>query len=197
LISLPVATSTLLAQLMAQAPRDRTTVGWFLGKLEERSFGLLLLVMAVIGLTPGIASFSGFLLAIPSIQMIMGRENPSLPAFLVKRTISTPHFTRWVTRIIPPLRSAEALVHPRWQLSPATTKRVVGIVNLTMAVTITLPFPFAYTIPTLVIVVIAFAYLEEDGLLLAIGYAAALLSLAFSIVQIFAALKAASFLVGL
>lgn len=182
---------------MAEAPPDRTTVGWFLSKLEERSFGLLVLVMAIIGLTPGIASFSGFLLAIPAIQMIMGRESPTLPAFLSKRAISTPHFAKWVARIVPPLRHAEALVHPRWQLSPTTTKRMVGIVCLIMAATITLPFPFAYTIPTLVIVVIAFAYLEEDGLLLALGYAAALLSLAFSIVQILTALKAVSFIAGL
>jgi hypothetical protein len=194
---LPVATSTLLSQLVTEAPPDRTTLGWFLGKLEERSFGLLVLVMAIVGLTPGIASFSGFLLAIPSIQMVMGREGPSLPAFLTNRAISTPHFVRWVARIVPPLRYAETLVHPRWQLGPETTKRVVGIVNLIMAVTITLPFPFAYIIPTLVIVLIAFAYLEEDGLLLTIGYGAVFLSLAFSIAQILAALKAVSFVVGL
>lgn len=181
---------------MADAPQDRTTVVWFSSQLHERSFGLLVLVMAIIGLTPGIASFSGFLLAIPSIQMIMGRDSPALPAFLGQRAISTPHFTRWVARIIPPLRYAETLVHPRWQMGAATTKRVVGIVNLVMAATITLPFPFAYTIPTLVIALIAFAYLEEDGLLLAVGYLAALLSLAFSIAQVLAAFKAVSFLIG-
>jgi hypothetical protein len=182
---------------VAEAPPDRTTIGWFLDKLEERSFGLLVLVMAIVGLTPGIASFSGFLLAIPSIQMILGRDSPALPKFLSKRAISTPHLAKWVARIVPPLRHAETLVHPRWQMSPATTKRIVGIVNLIMAATITLPFPFAYTIPTLVIVLIAFAYLEEDGLLLSIGYFAAFLSLAFSVAQIRAALKAVSFIIGL
>lgn len=186
----------MLAQLTAEAPADRTTIGWFLSKLEERSFGLLILVMAIVGLTPGIASFSGFLLAIPAIQMILGRESPVLPAFLSNRAISTPHFTKWVMRIVPPLRNAEALVHPRWQMSPAATKRIVGAVILVMAITITLPFPFAYTIPTLVIVLIAFAYLEEDGLLLAAGFAAALLSLIFSGVQVVAALKAVSFIAG-
>jgi hypothetical protein len=191
---LQIPTSTLLARLMADAPPDRTNIGWFLQRLEQRSFGLLVLVMAIIGLTPGIASLSGFLLAIPSIEMIRGREGPTLPAFLTRRSISTSHFAKWVARIIPPLRYAEALAHPRWQTSPGATKRAVGIVNLIMAATITLPFPFAYTIPTLVIILIAFAYLEEDGLLLWIGFSAALLSFAFSAAQVWAALKAVSFI---
>jgi hypothetical protein len=184
----------LLARLLADAPPDRTDIAWFLGKLGDQSFGLLVLVMAIVGLTPGIASFSGFLLAIPSIQMILGHENPALPAFIAKRSISTPHFAKWVNRILPPLRYAEALVHPRLQMSPGATKRVVGFVNLIMAVTITFPVPFAYIIPTLVIVLIAFAYLEGDGLLLGASFFAALLSLAFSIAQILAALKAFFFI---
>jgi hypothetical protein len=192
---LQIPTSTLLARLMADAPPDRTNIGWFVSQLEQRSFGLLVMVMAIVGLTPGIASLSGFLLAIPSIEMILGRESPTLPAFLARRSISTPHFARWIARIIPPLRYAEALAHPRWQMAPNATKRIVGIINLIMAVTITLPFPFAYVIPTLAIILIAFAYLEEDGLLLCIGLFAAFLSFVFSAAQVWAALKAASFIV--
>jgi hypothetical protein len=192
---LQIPTSTLLARLVADAPPDRISIAWFAARLEDRSFGLLVLVMAIIGLTPGIASFSGFLLAIPSIQMIIGRASPALPAFLAKRSISTPHFGKWVARVIPPLRYAEALVHPRWQMPPAVVKRVVGAANLVMAATITLPFPFAYTIPTAVIILISFAYLEEDGLLLSVGCFAAFVSFAFSAAQVWAALKAASFIV--
>ncbi len=178
---------------MAEMPPDRTSIGWFLSRLEQRSFGLLVLVMAIIGLTPGVASVSGFLLAIPSVEMVLGRASPTLPAFLTRRSISTPHFEKWIARIIRPLRYAETLAHPRWQMSPGATKRLVGVANLIMAVTIMLPFPFAYIIPTLVIILIAFAYLEEDGLLLSAGFIAASLSFAFSAAQVLAALKAVSF----
>ncbi len=146
--------------------------------------------MAIVGLTPGVASVSGFLLAIPSIEMILGRANPTLPAFLTRQSFSTPQLDKWIARIIPSLRYAETLAHPRWQISPGATKRAVGVINLIMAATIILPFPFAYIIPTLVIILIAFAYLEEDGLLMSAGFGAALLSLAFSGVQVLAALKA-------
>jgi hypothetical protein len=194
---LQIPVSTLLARLLADAPPGRTDIAWFLGRLGDQSFGLLILVMAIVGLTPGVASISGFLLAIPSIQMILDHENPALPAFIARRSISTPHFAKWVNRILRPLRYAEALVHPRWQMSPDATKRIVGVVNLIMAVTITFPVPFAYIIPTLVIVLIAFAYLEGDGLLLCAGFVAAFLSLAFSVAQILAALKAFSFIIHL
>lgn len=183
--------------MTAEAPPGRTNVGWFLERLEQRSFGLLVLVMAIVGLTPGIASISGFLLAIPSIEMILGHASPTLPAFVKSRSISTPHFARWIARLVTPLRYAEALAHPRWQFSTSATQRLVGLANLIMAVTITLPFPFAYIIPTLVIVLIAFAYLEEDGVLLSVGFLAAFFSFAFSVVQVLAALKAVSFVVKL
>jgi hypothetical protein len=190
---LQTPTSTLLAQLIEEAPADRTSVAWFVSKLEQRSFCLLILVMAIIGLTPGIASLSGLLLAIPSLQMISGYDSPALPAFLTKHSIATPDFAKWVTRVVPLLRRVETFAHPRWQMTPVVLKRIVGIVILIMAVTITLPFPFAYTIPTLVIILIAFAYLQEDGLLLMGGFVAAALSLAFSVAQVWAALRAASF----
>jgi hypothetical protein len=191
---LQIPVSKLLARLTAEAPPGRIDLGWFLAKLEQRSFGLLVLVMAIVGLTPGIASLSGFLLTIPSVEMILGRDSPTLPAFLTRRSISTRHFANWIARIVPPLRYAETLAHPRWQMSASATKRLIGVVNLIMALTITLPFPFAYIVPTLVIVLIAFAYLEEDGLLLAAGFVAAFLSFAFSAVQVLAALKAVSFI---
>lgn len=180
----------MLVRLTAEMPASRINIGWLLNKLEERSFGLLVLVMAVIGLTPGIASLSGFLLAIPSIEMLLGRANPTLPAFLARQSISAPQLEKWIARIVPALRYAETLAHPRWHMSPGATKRVVGGVNLILAATITLPFPFAYIVPTLVIVVIAFAYLEEDGLILLAGFSMAFLSVAFSAVQVLTALKA-------
>ena len=187
--------SASLAQLAEDAPPERASIEWFVSRLQDQSFGLLVLVMAIIGLTPGIASVSGFLLAIPSVQMMLGHESPALPAFLSRRSISTAHFSRWIARVLPLFRYAESLVHPRWQMSPATTKRVTGAVILVMAATITLPFPFAYIIPMLVIIAIAFAYLEKDGLLLSVSFAAAFLSFVFSAVQVWAALKAASFIV--
>lgn len=192
-----VPVSTSLARLLADAPPGRTTIAWFLSELGDQSFGLLILVMAIVGLTPGIASISGFLLTIPSVQMILDHDKPALPGFITRRSISTPHFAKWVNRILRPLRYAEAAVHPRLQMPPDTTKRIVGAVNLIMAITIAIPLPFAYIIPTLVIILIAFAYLEGDGMLLFAGFIAALLSLAFSIAQVIAGVKAVSFIAGL
>jgi hypothetical protein len=185
---MPIPTSVALTQLLHGAPPDEISLGWIVTRLEKRSFGFLMLVLALVGLAPGIASFSGFVLAIPAIQMMLGRDTPALPRFLAARSVPTHYFARWVGRLVPAFRRIEGFVRPRWAFPQ--TKRIVGVVDLAMAITIVLPFPFAYIIPTLVIVLISFAWLEEDGVLLCTGFVAAALSLAFSIAQVWAALAA-------
>jgi hypothetical protein len=55
-----VPTSVALAQLLNEAPRDYVSLAWLMGRLQKRSFGLLMLLLALLGLVPGIAMFTGF-----------------------------------------------------------------------------------------------------------------------------------------
>ncbi|HEY5338286.1 MAG TPA: exopolysaccharide biosynthesis protein [Rhizomicrobium sp.] len=177
----PLPTSAALEQLLSDAPADSISLGWIMVHLQSRSFGLVMLVLSLLGLAPGIASFSGFFLAIPAIQMMLGRESPVLPGFLARRTIPTRHLARWVLRVIPVFRFIEAhtplhIPAPAW-----LTKRFVGTIDLLLAIAIILPLPFAYIPPTLAIALISFAYLEEDGLLLGIAFVAALAAIALTL----------------
>ncbi len=61
-----VPTSVALAQLLNEAPRDHVSFAWLIGRLQKRSFGLLMLLLALLGLAPGVALFTGFLLAFPA-----------------------------------------------------------------------------------------------------------------------------------
>ena len=54
-----VPTSAALAQLLNEAPQDRVTLAWLLGRLQKRSFGLLMLLLALLGLVPGAGVFIG------------------------------------------------------------------------------------------------------------------------------------------
>jgi hypothetical protein len=185
-----VPTSVALAQLLNEAPRDDVSLAWLIGRLERRSFGLLMLVLALLGLVPGAATFTGFLLAFPAIQMVLGRESPSLPRFLATRTISTQRFARWTARAIPLFKRMEALIRPRLTTPFQATKRLVGLVVLLLAATLVWPFPFSHIIPTLVIMLISFAYLEEDGVLLCISFAAAVLSFSTTAAFVWATVRA-------
>lgn len=184
-----VPTSKILERLMQEAPTDRVTLGWILEHLKERSFGIVMLLIALVGLLPGASLFAGLLLFVPAIQMILGRAVPALPRRIAARKFSTTRLERLVRRMIPALRLLERVVRPRWGIHFETRKRVVGSVMLLLGATMLIPVPFSHVIPTLTIMLLAFAFLEEDGLLLVFAYFTALLSLVLSAAAIWSAVE--------
>jgi hypothetical protein len=192
-----VPTSVVLAQLLKDLPQDHVNLAWLIGRLERRSFGLLMLLLALLGLAPGIATFTGVLLVFPAVQMMLGRENATLPRFVAARSISARHVARWSARVIPLFERMETLIRPRLHTPFQVTKRLVGLVVLLLAATLVWPLPFSHIIPTLAIILLAFAYLEEDGVLLCISLAAALLSLSISAAIVWATVRATGLIEGL
>jgi hypothetical protein len=134
--------------------------------------------------------FVGILLAFPAVQMILGHESPTLPRFLASRRISTGQIARLAARIIPLFARMEALIRPRLHAPFVATKRLVGLIVLLLAGTLIWPFPFSQIIPAIVIMLISFAYLEEDGILLCVSLAAALLSLSITAATVWATVQA-------
>jgi hypothetical protein len=171
-----VPTSAVLDRLLEAAAADEVTLAWVIEQLQERSFGIVILLLALIGLLPGASLIAAALLAVPAIQMMRARLEPILPTKVMQRRVRTPRLAWLVCRLTPVLRRLERVVRPRWRLPPTATKRAVGGVILLMSATIASPVPFSQVIPLFVILLIAFAYLEEDGMLLCIGMVAALIS---------------------
>lgn len=172
-----VPTSDVLENLLKAAPPDLVTLDWIVARLSDRSFGLVILLIAVVALVPGASPLAGILLAIIAFQMILGRAGPVLPRFVARRRLSTARLARLIRRIVPALRRIERLVRPRWHTPFEATKRAIGVVTLLLSATLFAPIPFSQLIPGAVTVLLAFAFLEEDGILLAIALAAAILSL--------------------
>jgi hypothetical protein len=153
-----------------------------------------MLLMGMVALIPGGSTFIGFLLAYPAIQMIMAREAPTMPAFIAKRRISTARLAAVARRAASALKRVERFIRPRWRTPFEATKRVVGVVILALAPTLIWPFPFSHIIPAMVIMLLALAYLEEDGVLLVLALAAALLSLGITGVTVWASIRATDWL---
>ena len=188
-----VPTSVALMRLLDDAPADRVSLAWLIGRLGKRSFGLLVLIVAFLGLAPAVAMLAMLLLPFPAIQMVLGHERPNLPHFLARQSIPTRRLSRLAAWSIPSLRRMEVFIHPRWPTPLEATKRLVGLTILLLAVTLIAPFPFNI-IPTLVIILIAFAYLEEDGMLLCISMVAAALSFSITAGTVMATMRATGFL---
>jgi len=192
-----VPTSVLLQELVKHAPAEHVTLAWLLDRLRERSFGIVMLLLALVSLVPGASAIIGVLLAVPAYQMIVARRHPVLPKFIAERAIPTRRIARLIERVVPLLRTMERFIRPRWGTPFETTKRVVGVVLLLLGVTLVAPIPFSNIIPALAIVLVAFAYLEEDGVLLLVALAASLVSLSITAGAVWGAVRATDWLTNL
>lgn len=175
----PVPASRILERLLEEAESE-VTLQWILERLGTRSFGLVVLLLAVLALVPGLSVPMGLLLTVPALQMTLARDAPILPARLARRRVATGRLAAMIARLLPPLRWIETFIRPRWGTPLQATKRVVGGVVLLLGLTLVGPIPFSHLIPAGMIALLALAYLEEDGLLLCLALAGAAVSLAIT-----------------
>jgi hypothetical protein len=188
-----VPTSVVLGELLHEAPPD-ISLASVIDRLQERSFGLVVLLLALIALVPGLSTFIGPLLTVPAIQMMLNRHGPVLPRFIADRRVQTRRLAALIGRLLPSLRFIETLIRPRWPTPFRTTKRAVGGIILLLSLTLVAPIPLSHIIPSGAIMLVALAYLEEDGVMLAIALAIALVSLAITGATVWATVAGIEFL---
>jgi hypothetical protein len=188
----------VLQRLHDEVPTDHFTLGWLMGRLRKRSFGIIMLLLALVAIAPGVSIVAGLLLMIPAFEMIADRPAPVFPRWIADRQLPTQHLAALVERAVPVLRHLEKVIHPRWPTPIDATKRLVGVVVAILDTTVVFtPIPLSNVVPALVIVLISLAYLEEDGLLLSIALLAAVVVLAVALVAIWQAVLGAQWIGGL
>ena len=188
----------MLQRLHDEAPKDHFTLGWLIGGLSKRSFGIIILLLAIVAMTPGVSIVAGLLLMIPGFQMIAGKPAPVFPRCIAVRRLPTRHLAALVQRTVPVLRYFEKLIHPRWPTPFEATKRVVGAVVVILSVTLVFtPIPLSNVVPAPVIALISLAYLEEDGLLLSIAPLDAVIVLTVELAVVWETVLSANWIVGL
>jgi hypothetical protein len=165
------------------------SIGWLMNELGDRSFGVTLLVMAIIALMPGASAFVGVLIAWPAIQLILGHDKAVLPQLLARREISVDRLARLIALVAPRLAWVERLIRPRSPTLFETTRRMTGTAMLLLGLTLVSPVPFTHVMPALVIMMLALAYLEEDGLALLLALLAALCSLGVTAATLWGAVE--------
>jgi hypothetical protein len=172
-----VHTSDLLKRLMDEAPKDKIDLHWLLGHLQKRAFGLLLLILAIAILVPGLGIVASIAIAFPAVEMMLGRDRPTLPRFLTERTIATQRFAKLSARALPILTAVERVSRSRWHTPHGATSRAVGLLVLLLVISGIWPLPLINILPAVTIAFLAVALLQEDGILLAISFIGGILSL--------------------
>jgi len=187
-----VPTSLVLQQLLDEAPADHFTLDWLIGRLPERSFGIVMLFLAVLAMAPIGSSVPGLLLGIVAAQMIAGRPGPVFPRRVAARALPIRHLVRMGRHPILVLRHLERVIRPRWPTPFGATKRVIGIIVFLLTCLILLaPLPLTNVPPAADIALISLAYIEKDGVLLALALILALVLLALAAIAVWGAVVSA------
>jgi hypothetical protein len=174
-----IPVSAVFQRLHDEAPAEHFTLGWLMQRLQKRSFGIIMLLLGVAAMAPGVSFVVGILLMIPAFEMILNRSTPAFPRRITTRQLPTRHLAAMVQRSVPVLRYLEKVIHPRWHIAHHAIGRIVGIaIAMLSATLIFIPIPLSNVVPALVIAFIALAWIEEDGLFLAVSLLAAMLLLA-------------------
>ena len=156
-----------------------TTLGALLDALDERAFGLVLLMLAIPCCIP-------FLYGVPQVvalpmlalvfQIAQGREQPWLPARLKARGFDVGAVRSALSRVAPYVGWIERLARPRLAaLTEGVGLRVVGAVMLLPVASILSPVPLSNTPPGVGVAVAAVGLIERDGALTLAGLAFATL----------------------
>jgi hypothetical protein len=194
--SLPIPVTATLSDLVNNLPGEHFTIEWLLGRLDRRSFGIILLVMSLVAMVPGISLLIGPLLAIPAFEMILGRSGPSFPRRIAVYPLRSSALAGIVRRALPALAVLEKIVHPRWPISPGLSRRAAGLAILALSGLFLAPLPLIQIVPALLVALIALAYLEEDGLLLCLSLLGSLILLLVTTAAIWGAILGAMHIGG-
>jgi hypothetical protein len=168
--------SRVLQEVIRQAPAEYVTVGWLTSALHRHSLGIIMLSLGLLATTPVGSTVLGLMLVVMAVQLIVGRAEPVFPHFITTRRLPTKQLRRLGGRAIHVLKYLEKVVHPRWPMTFEVAKPAVGIMVLLLTVVLLLtPVPLSNVAPAMVISLIFLAYVEEDGLVLSVGFLAAII----------------------
>jgi len=183
-----------LSELFAQLARDANgpvTLASIRDALGDRSLAALLVLFAafnLLPLPPGATAITGLPLVLFSSQLIWGSRRAWLPRFLSQRSISPEQFKKSMDWILPRLIRIEKAIKPRyWPFWRRRGDRVIGIMALILGIIVTLPIPLGNWLPAFSTALLGLSLVERDGILLAIGGAIGVASMAIIVFLVGAA----------
>lgn len=176
----------LVADLAAVSGPDGLTLREIRDRLDERAFGLMILILAIPCLVPalyGVPQIVGIPILLLAGQMLIGRIEPWLPEMVLKRRVSKAWLDRmaeFATRRMPWF---ERLSRPRLTVfAEGWAERVVALFMILATLTIVLPM--TNTVPSVALALLAVGLIQRDGLFVlggaavAVGWVTALLTVA-------------------
>lgn len=175
--------SALLLALARSRRGGRLTLGEIAAGLGGRSFGLLLLALALPAwipvLPPGVPSVFGLAIALLALQMALRRPRPWLPGAVARRGLTAARLERALLRARPWLQRLEGLCRERQRwLFDGPAAVLLALWLLLLALALMVPLPMTNSGPAAAIALTALGLVERDGLVVVGGVLLGLLGLA-------------------
>lgn len=158
---------------------EHITLGQLSDGMQERAFGLLLLLLALpcgLPFVYGLPQIVALPMLVLVFQMASGRRSPWLPEMLRNRKIPVQGFLNIIKKTRQYAGWLESLAHPR--LTGFTGKRgtqIVGMLLLIPCASILVPLPLTNTVPGVAVAVASVGLIERDGLFVTLGIAMGLI----------------------
>ncbi|MEZ5914360.1 MAG: exopolysaccharide biosynthesis protein [Parvularculaceae bacterium] len=145
----------------------------FIERLDERAFGLAILLFALPSSVPFVYVLPQ-ILSVPMLalagQMAAGRESPWLPTKLQDRRFEIDPLRAVIKRCEPFTAWFEAIARPRFpELTGRIGARVIGLLLLVPATSILIPLPGTNAVPAMGISLTSLGLIERDGALVILG----------------------------
>lgn len=144
-------------------------------RLDERAFGLLILILAIPCLVPalyGVPQLVGIPILMLAGQMLVGREEPWLPEAALKRRVSKAMLDRMADFAVKRMGWFERLSKPRLTLFTTGIAEQAAAAFMILA-TLTIVLPMTNTVPSVALALISVGLIQRDGLFVAAGAAVA------------------------
>lgn len=158
--------------------QDSVSIDAMLDSVGRRSFGPLILVPALIAMSPlsgipTLPSILGVIVVLIAGQMLIGKKHFWLPQKALDRKIDEKAFTKGIKAIRPVGRFVDKLLRPRLTfLTGHVGDKVVALACILVGVT--MPpleiLPFLATTAGAALTLFSLSLIAEDGLLALIGY---------------------------
>ncbi|EGR0751417.1 TPA: exopolysaccharide biosynthesis protein [Vibrio vulnificus] len=159
-------TSDVIVELIKQAQSPGITLRNLTDRLGDRTFGMLLMLIALFNVLPLVSIIGGILIATLGLQMILGRRKAWLPSVILDRELPNDKVQAILRTFEPKVRKLEQYIYPRIQYMEApVVDQVNGCIILLLGLLISLPFPFTNIAPAFVVMVMGLGLMERDGLL--------------------------------
>lgn len=159
-------TSDVIVELINQAQSPGITLRNLTDRLGDRTFGMLLMLIALFNVLPLVSIIGGILIATLGLQMILGRRKAWLPSVILDRELPNEKVQAILRAFEPKVRKLEQYIYPRIQYMEApVVDQVNGCIILLLGLLISLPFPFTNIAPAFVVMIMGLGLMERDGLL--------------------------------